>query len=485
MELTDYLRVLRKYWATVLTIALVTVALAGLYTLQQPQLYSSTAQVFFSVQMGSSNADLAQGSNYTERQMSSFSQAARSPLVLEPVVEQFGLPDTAASLASKTQVNTPTGTVIMGITVTERNPETAATLANAITQQLLVTVPVLTPPLEDGTEPIRATVLSAASPQQSPVSPNTNMNLALGLIVGLAAGFGIALLREVLDTRIRDAESLAEVTEVSVLGSIPRARAKEDGGNHAVISTHPHSQRAEAIRHLRTNLQFVDFSGKARTLVVTSSVPAEGKSTTILNLAIALSDAGSRVALVDADLRKPTIHKKLGLEGAVGLTTVLIGRASLSDALQPWRGTKLDVLTAGQIPPNPSELLGSLAMANTLDSLAAQYDYVLVDSAPLLPVTDGAVLARQAGAVLLVVSAEKAKRLEVSQALERLENVDAAVAGIVLNCVSLKSRDLYTYGYYGEEASAGSKRKRARKRTAAQPAAAAVQQDGRVLHPTV
>lgn len=466
MELVDYLQILRKRWMSVVAIVLLAVALASLYTLGQPKVYASTAQLFFSVQMGSSNADLAQGSTYTERQMASFGQAARSPLVMDPVIEQLGLDLSAGALAGKIQVATPTSTVIMRITASDESPDVAAHLANAVTQQLIATIPVLTPPLEDGTEPIRATILSEAQPGTTPISPSIPMNIALAVILGLAAGFGLALVWEVLDTRVRTSEDIAAITDHSVIGAIPTARNGDDVNDHPIVRTQPHSQRAEAIRYLRTNLQFIGLADQAKTIVITSAVPGEGKSTVALNLAIALSDTGARVALVDADLRRPTVHKKLGLEGSLGLTTVLIGRASLNDALQPWQGTRLNVLTAGQNPPNPSELLGSAQMVQLISSLASTHDFVLFDAPPLLPVTDGAVMSRLAGATLLVVGADRAHRKEVTESLSRLENVNANLAGIVLNKIDQRSNDTYDYGYLAEtEQPETQKRKRAKATT--------------------
>ena len=194
-------------------------------------------------------------------------------------------------------------------------------------------------------------------------------------------------------------------------------------------------------------------------MVVTSSLPGEGKSTTTINLAIALADAGSRVALVDADLRRPSVSKYLGIEGKVGLTTVLIGRATLDDVVQPWGNGKLHVLPSGQIPPNPSELLGSKAMAQVLTQLAAKYDVVLIDTPPLLPVTDAAILARLTSGALVVVSADKLHRNQLRESLGSLETVGARILGIVLNRVARKPSDAYTYYDYtpdGSESTNGS-----------------------------
>ena len=192
-----------------------------------------------------------------------------------------------------------------------------------------------------------------------------------------------------------------------------------------ILRSEPHSASSEAVRRLRTNLQFIDVVNRPRSVVISSSIPDEGKSTIAINLAVALADTGARVILIDADLRQPSIAEYIGIEGSVGLTTVLIGRADVEDIVQPFGTSTLDVLPTGPIPPNPSELLGSPAMAGLLDRLTATYDMVLLDSPPLLPVTDAAVLSKLAGGVLLVVGADRIHRPQLQETLVSLETAGA------------------------------------------------------------
>jgi succinoglycan biosynthesis transport protein ExoP len=211
----------------------------------------------------------------------------------------------------------------------------------------------------------------------------------------------------------------------------------------------PRSPRAESFRTLRTNLQFLDIGRENRSFVVTSSIQGEGKSTTVANLAITLADAGARVLVVDADLRRPKLHEYLGLEGAVGLTDLLIGRAEPADVIQPWGKGDLFVLPAGKIPPNPSELLGSEALVTLLAEFNRAFDIVLFDSAPLLPVTDGAILARLVGGTIVVCAAGKTHKGQLKGALANLSNVDTPVSGIVITMLPTKGPDAYGYGRYG------------------------------------
>src|SRR5690606_36194033 len=199
-------------------------------------------------------------------------------------------------------------------------------------------------------------------------------------------------LRHVLDTRVRSERDVELITDTAVIGGIvfdPKAATRP-----LIVQDDPRSPRAESFRTLRTNLQFLEVGQEGRTFVVTSSVQGEGKSTTTANLAIALADSGARVLLVDTDLRRPKIASYMGLEGSVGLTDLIIGRATPADVIQPWGRGRLSVLPAGTIPPNPSELLGSAAMGRLIESLRKDFDVILFDAPPLLPVTDAAILSR-------------------------------------------------------------------------------------------
>src|SRR5215203_3911507 len=291
---------------------------------------------------------------------------------------------------------------------------------------------------------VRVTPVASAQIPDEASSPHVFRNLALGLALGLFLGFGLAVLRHVLDTKVKSAEDVRRLTEIPILGVVP---VDLEVPRHPVIlRSEPHSASSESVRRLRTNLQFVDVVDRAKSVVISSSIGDEGKSTIAINLAVAFADTGARVILVDSDLRRPSIAQYLGIEGNVGLTTVLIGRADVQDVVQPFGPGTLDVLPTGQIPPNPSELLGSPAMAGLLDRLTATYDMVLLDSPPLLPVTDAAVLSKLAGGVLLVVGADRLHRAQLQETLVSLETAGADLFGIVLNKTNRKDQATYTYG---------------------------------------
>lgn len=445
MDLRGYLKVLQRRWISILVITLATVAVATGATFALTPKYTASTRLFFGVQGAASGSDLAQGSTFAENQLSSYAQVATSPLVLQPVIDKLGLQSTPDQLATQVSAYAPTDTVIIQVTVNDPSAQQSANIANAVGQQLASVASDLSPRRQDGSQAVKATILAPAQVPTDPSSPNFLRNIAAGLILGLLLGVAVAILRRLLDTKIRNEADLEQVTDVPVLGVVPFDSEAE---NHpVVIRDDPLSVRSEALRRLRTNLQFVEAAEHSRSVVVTSSIPGEGKTTAALNLALSLADAGLNVALVDADLRRPSLARYAGIEGSVGLTTVLIGEADLGDVLQPYGDSSLRVLPAGQVPPNPSELLGSGAMAELLERLSAQFDMVVLDSPPLLPVTDGAILGRLAGTTLVVVGADRLHRTQLRGALESLSTAGVHVSGVVLNKVAPHNFGPYEYGY--------------------------------------
>ncbi|MBF0689108.1 MAG: formate--tetrahydrofolate ligase [Cellulomonas sp.] len=448
MEFQDYLSIVRKRWLSIVLIATLVVAGAVAATLAATPMYQAHAQVYVSVRSSGTTSDLLQGSNFTQRQVSSYAELATTPRVLVPVIEHLDLPTTPDALASSISASSPVDSSLINIRVTSPDPRTASDVANSAAESLSSEVADLERP-EGGVSPVQISTVRVASPPESPSSPNLPRNLALGVVVGLALGLGVAVLRELLDTRVRTEADVHDVTDTSVIATVP---LDDTAAVHPLIlQSSPHSHRAESLRRLRTNLQFLDVSGGPQMFVVTSALPGEGKSTTTINLAIALADAGSRVALVDADLRRPSVGRYMGIEGAAGLTTVLIGRAALDEVIQPWGNGRLHVLPSGQVPPNPSELLGSRAMGELLTQLADKYDVVLIDTPPLLPVTDAAILARLTSGALLVAGADKLHRHQLQESIGALDAVGARILGIVLNRLERRSGDTYAYYDYAPE----------------------------------
>jgi polysaccharide biosynthesis transport protein len=450
VQLGEYLDILRRRWLGVLIVALATLALASAVTLAMPKKYTATTRLFFGV-AAESVSDLAQGSNFAEKQMASFAEVATSPRVLVPVIQQLDLRVTPQELTESVEASVRVNTVILEIAATDRDPTRAAQIANAVGSELAKAAADLSPERQDGTEAVQVNTIAGAEVPTEASSPKVPQNLSIGLILGLLLGVGMAVLRHVLDTKIRNENDVRILTGSPILGVVAY---DQDVPSHPVIlRDEPLAAPSEAVRRLRTNLQFIDVANRPKSIVVSSSIPAEGKTTIAINLAVSLADAGARVILVDADLRRPSIAEYLHIEGGVGLTTVLIGRADVKDVVQPFGTTSLDVLPAGQVPPNPSELLGSVAMADLLERLSASYDMVLLDSPPLLPVTDAVVLSKLAGGALVVVGADRIHRPELQQSLDSLETAGAHLFGIVMNKIARRDASAYAYdsGYASYE----------------------------------
>jgi capsular exopolysaccharide synthesis family protein len=293
-------------------------------------------------------------------------------------------------------------------------------------------------------------VTEAAVAPTSPTEPRPLLNLAAGVVGGLLLAAGLVALRETLDTTFKTSEALGAFTAMPGLATIPYDK---NAPRQPLISTDGHSGRAEAFRKLRTNLQFSQVDDPPRIILVTSSVPGEGKTNIAMNLARSLAEADVSTCLVDADLRRPCVAPAFGLVQDGGLTTVLIGQARVEDVMQQVAGG-LSVLASGAVPPNPAELLASARMEEVLRELADMYDVVIIDTAPLLPVADTAGLASLTQGALLVVRAGKTNRDQVSTAKESLERVGARVLGTVFSMAPVPKGGRYgrygAYGQYGE-----------------------------------
>ncbi|GAA1799573.1 polysaccharide biosynthesis tyrosine autokinase [Leucobacter iarius] len=444
MDIRELIGVARRSWLLLAVMALLGALVAGGASILATPEYEARSQLFVAVRGGDSVTDLAQGNSFSERRVASYVTLATSSEVLADAAKRAGVDLTVNQLRTMITASSPSQTVLINIFATNTNAQAARKIADATAAALIDAVT----RVEGGEKNslVTLSIVEQATAPNAPVSPNKSRNIVLGLGIGLLAGVVIAVLRKMLDTKVRGREGLSEMTDLGVLGEI-QAESEFDK-NPLAILTDPHGLRAESFRQLRTQLQFTNLRHGNQTLLVTSSTPGEGKSSTSINLALIMAEAGSRVLLIDADLRRPRIADYLGLEGAVGLTTVLAGRVSANDAVQTV-GTRagLEVLTAGRIPPNPSELLGSASMQQLLRELSAVYDIIIIDAPPVLPVADPSVLAQIADGVMLVVSADgRVKRDQLSGTLEKLSAVQARVVGVTLNRVKLSGK-AYSYRY--------------------------------------
>ncbi|MGK9146711.1 polysaccharide biosynthesis tyrosine autokinase [Plantibacter flavus] len=452
MDLKDYVRIFRQRWLIIVAITAGVAALAHGYTLITKPTFQATGQLFVAVKSGDSVGDLNQGNAFAQSRVASYVILATGSMVRDMVAERLDLEP--AALSGKIVATNPAKSVLINISAIDTDPVAAARIANTASQALVDLVGDVerndaAASASTETSPVGLAVVQEAAVPGAPIAPNTLQNLAVGILIGLALGVGTALLIEVLDTRLRGRTAIEKLSAVSILGTFHAEPAET---NQLILgSTESYSRRSESYRQLRTHLQFATIDGGLRSLMVTSSVPGEGKSTTAANLALVLAEAGNSVLLVDADLRRPRQHEMFGLEGAVGLTTVLTGRISLEDAAQTVNGAgSLAVLTSGELPPNPSELLGSAAMERALNEMERTFDIVIIDTPPLVNVSDPTAVSTLASGVLLVAAADgRLHRDQLQQSLENLNFVKAKLLGIVLNRVELaRSEQSYSYSYY-------------------------------------
>lgn len=292
-------------------------------------------------------------------------------------------------------------------------------------------------------------VVEEAQVPAAPVRPRTLQNTLLGAVVGLLLSMGIIFLIEYLDDRVRTPEQIDKVLRLPVVGLIARMTSGAAKGEPALIAMRePRSPIVEAFRSLRTNIQFAGVDQPIRTLLVSSAGPSEGKSTVAANLAVVMAQAGLKVALIDCDLRRPTVHKKFEMTNRAGLTDVMLqDPGQWSSVLQPTGVNNLSVVMSGSLPPNPSELLGSKRMKQFLEHLHKSCDMVIIDAPPLLPVTDALVLAPMADGVVLVIDYGGTRIGEALQGKTQLDQSGARLLGVVMNKIPTGRRG-YSYYYY-------------------------------------
>lgn len=472
MELRDHIRMLAMHWFGVALILLITVAGAAAYTFTQPKVYEANSTGLVQTIGGASPALGSVTDIFARSRATTYVEIAESRGVAERAIEELGLDDSPASLVGRVDVSQPVDTALLRISARADSPQEAQQLADAWANAVAAEVAAT----EDPDDRQRAgtpyiDVYEEAALPSAPVSPRPELNLAIAGLVGLALGYGYALLRHTLDRRLRSPEVVQKRFEVPVIGAIPIASAlgNKEGRSQVVLEDLDDPRQyesAEAFRKLRTNLVFMSVDNPPREIVVTSPQPGDGKSTVAANLAGAIAYSGQKVVLVDGDLRRPMVAESMQVDSGVGLTDVLVGRIGLGDALQQSAKSKdLFVLPAGRIPPNPSELLGSEAMRTMLAKLAEDY-LVIVDAPPLLPVTDAAVLTRSVDGALIVISTGKTVDAELQQAIDNVTAVGGRPLGIIMNKASKRGMGYYQYyGYYGDayyaqDAKGGRKRKR-------------------------
>lgn len=441
-------RAVREQWRMVVAALVVGLLLAATAFLALPRTYTATIQLYISAQVVDGPQAAYEGAQLSEERVASYTALITSPRVGVEVAGRLGSSETPDTVIDHLKASSQPDSVLLEVTATNTSPTRAADLVNAVGQVF----PAMIDDLErrtsrTGQAPVAVRVVEPAEPPAEPSSPGLVVFLALGLVLGAGVGVGAALVRRALDVSVRTPEDLQASSGAPGLGVI--GVDADAARNLLVVLDDPLSPGAEAYRGLRTNLRYVDVDRPPQVMLITSANEGEGKSTVVANLAVALTMARKSVVVVEADLRRPRVSALLGMaDGPVGLTTVLAGRIDLDEAVQPT-ASSVDVLAAGVQPPNPSELLASRQMQEVLGALRDRYDVVLVDSPPLLAVTDAAVLGPSSDGALLVCRFGKTSAAAVHSAAEDLAAVSTRVLGTILTMVPRRGTWASTgYEYY-------------------------------------
>lgn len=460
MDLRDLISVLRARWIIIVAAALVGGLAALAVSLLTTPTYRAQIQFYVTVSGGDSAVAAYQGSLGAQQRVQSYAGLVKSTDIAKNVANAARVDVTAQDVAEMTTATADADTVLLDVAVTDSDPQRAFAVADAFGQVMPEAIRVIETPDGGGPALAKLTVVSPPSLPTEQVAPVTQQNVAIGLAVGLLVGAGIALMIEMLDRRVKSKEQVEAIASKPVVGAIPfrTEEDKEKGNEHVVPFREGHSPAAESFRRLRTNLQFLNVDSPPRVFVLTSSVAVEGKSETAVNLSLALAEAGNSVVLVEADLRRPRVVNYMAMPDKIGLTNVLSGQATLEDVVQETRYEGVHLLACGPLPPNPSELLASDTAARLIAELRSKYDYVIIDSPPLLPVTDGALLARATDGALLVIRSHRTTTEQVSQSVDNLAKAQANLLGLVMVAnkpTSKRSAAYYDAYYYSSKGSSG------------------------------
>ena len=465
MTLLDAVRIARRFWMTIAACILLAVGVAAAYAASQPRLYTASSEAYVSVGAGSGISELSVGSNVAAAKATAYAPLTKSGAVAQKVIDTLDLDETPGAVAASISYVVDPATPRIQVFVTSTSPQKAYDIANAVVS---ATAEVASD-IENGGEVVTGdgggvfSMVSVTSPvlPTTPSSPDVRRLLLIGLAAGIVLAWAVVMVRLRLDTRIRRPDDITELTDLGLIGTIPKSRDL-----HSRLHSEDLLRGAvgEALRHLRTNLMFADPDTSPHSVVITSPQPGEGKSTVSALLARALALRGGKVVLIDGDLRRPMVATLFDIDTGIGLTQVLSGAVPLDEALVQTDTAGLFVLPAGRIPHNPSEVVGSERMRDLIAELSADH-LVVIDAPPALPVTDAMIMAQRVDGLIVVTFMGRSRKEHLKKVLQFAEKVNVRVFGIVLNGIPQgRSAGVYGYETYGYSSDDRRFRQKKRKR---------------------
>jgi len=396
--------------------------------------YTASTQLFVSTPDSRTLSDLTTGSQFSEERVASYAELIAGPELARRVIDRLHLSMSPQELSGEITAAPVNSTVLIDVAVTDSSPQRAQQIAAAIDSEFPTYAAELETADSGTPSPVKVTVTAAPD---LPALPSTARarDLLIGVLLGAVAGIALAVARTRLDRSVKNADQAAEAADTPALGAILQDDALRE---HHTVERSATGQTAESYRQLRTNLQFMNVDDPPKVIMISSAMPSEGKTTLAINLGIMLADAGQQVTLLEANLRKPKVGEYLRLAPGVGLTDVLAGAVDVEDVMQIYR-QGLNVITAGETPSHPGDLLASTQMAVLVEKLRGRNDFVLIDAPALLPVADALALSVRTDGVLISVRYGRTSKDQLRSAAVRLQQVRATTLGVVLNMVPPKA----------------------------------------------
>ena len=469
MTLLDAVQIARRFWMTIAACVLLAVGAAAYYAAQQPRLYVAGSEAYVTVGGSAQVAEASVGSSVAGTKATAYAPLTKSGLVAERVIKELKLKESSAAVSGSVSHLVEPGSPRIQVFVTSSSPQRAKDIANAVVGATAEVASLIESGGDTDSGVVRLVPVTNAELPGAPSSPNVERILLIGLAAGLLLAYAVVMLRLRLDTRIRHPHDVTGMTEIGLIGTIPRSRDLRSRLHSEDLLRGP---VGESLRHLRTNLMFADPDTSPHSVVVTSPQPSEGKSTISALLARALAVRGEKVVLIDGDLRRPMVATLFDIDSGVGLTQVLSGAVPLDEALVETDTAGLRVLPAGRIPHNPSEVVGSERMRELIAELAHDR-LVVIDAPPALPVTDAMILAQRVDGVIVVTLMGSSRKEHLRRVLTLAEQVNARIFGVVLNGIPQgRSAGVYGYETYGYESDDRRYRKKSRKKHVASSSAA-------------